>query len=89
MRFVVLCVLMSCFTLNVQAQSEIDSIGAAIQNYIDGTSLNDPELILSAFYEEADLFLSREGYEIWLMPVKEYASRFEQGERGQLNGRTG
>ena len=71
------------------AQSEVDLIGEAIQKYLDGTSYNDSELILSAFYDDAFLFLSKEGQEIWLMPVKEYASRFDQGERGKHTGRTG
>jgi len=75
--------------LSVQAQSEVDQISAAIQRYIDGTSYNDPELIMSAFYEDADMFLSREGHEIWLMPVREYASRFGNAEKGEHNGRTG
>ena len=89
MKYLLFCVFCILFTNVSFAQSDIDQIEAAIQRYIDGTSYNDPEQILSAFYEEADLFLSREGYEIWLMPVQEYAGRFEQGERGQHNGRTG
>ena len=73
----------------VQAQSEVQQIGDTIQRYIDGTSLNDSELIRSAFYDDADLFLSKEGHEIWLMPIDEYASGFDRGERGQPNGRIG
>lgn len=71
------------------AQPESDLIREAIQKYIDGTSLNDPDLIEEAFYEEAFLFLSMEGQEIFLEPIADYAGRFNRGERGQPNGRTG
>lgn len=74
---------------SLMAQSEEDLIGAVLQKYIDGTSQNDPALIMEAFYEGAHLFLSKEGQEIWLMPVQEYASGFTRGERGKPNGRTG
>ena len=84
--FFVLCV--SIFT-PVHAQSDLDLIGAAIQKYIDGTSFNDPDLIQEAFYEEAFLFLSKEGEEIWLMPMTEYAGGFNRGARGEPNGRLG
>lgn len=72
-----------------QAQSEKDHISAALQKYIDGTSLNNPELISEAFYDDAYLFLSKEGEEIWLVPVDEYAGFFNKGDKGQPNGRTG
>ena len=88
-KIVLLCILVFLIAIPSNAQSEVDQIGATIQRYIDGTSYNDPELIMSAFYEDADMFLSREGHEIWLMPVKEYASRFGNAEKGEHNGRTG
>ena len=69
--------------------AEEDQIRAALKKYIDGTSLNDSALIADAFYEDAFLFLSKEGQEIWLMPVSDYAGGFDRGERGKPNGRTG
>lgn len=87
-RFLTFLVLCLC-AHSVQAQPEVNQITAAVQRYIDGTSLNDSTLILSAFYEDAHLFLSREGQDIWLMPVQEYASGFDRAKRGQPNGRTG
>ncbi|MFK7847068.1 MAG: nuclear transport factor 2 family protein [Rhodothermales bacterium] len=72
-----------------QAQSEKDLIKTAIQKYIDGTSLNNPELISEAFYDDAYLFLSKEGEEIWLVPVEDYAGFFNKGDKGKPNGRTG
>lgn len=89
MKIFSLCLLLVFFALPAYAQSEVVEIKETIQRYIDGTSTNDPELILSAFYEDADLFLSKEGQEIFLMSIKEYAGGFNRGERGQPNGRVG
>ncbi len=89
MRVLALFVLILFTATHVAAQSEIEQIGASIQKYIDGTSLNDPDLISEAFYEEAFLFLSKEGHDIWLVPIAEYAAGFNRGERGTPNGRTG
>jgi len=72
-----------------KAKAEEDGIRAAIQRYIEGTSYNKPELIESAFYEEADLFLSHKDREIWIVPVAEYAGLFKNRERGTFNGRKG
>ena len=84
-----LFLMLVCLTPAAKAQTDIDSIGAAIQKYIDGTSYNDPDLIQEAFYEDAFLFLSKEGQEIWLMPIEDYAGGFKRGERGKPNGRIG
>ncbi len=71
------------------AQSEEESIKITIQKYIEGTSYNNPELIKEAFYEEAPLFLSHKDKEIWIVPIKEYASWYEKKEKGKFNGRKG
>lgn len=89
MRFLCLTFILLISTTCAMAQSQKDQIGAALQKYIDGTSLNNPELISAAFYEEAYLFLSKEGQEIFLMPVHEYADLFNRGEKGKPNGRQG
>ena len=89
MKILYLSLLLSFIVQPSFSQSEVDLIGEAVQQYIDGTSMNDSELIKAAFYEDAFLFLSREGQEIFLMPIQEYASRFDRGERGQPNGRLG
>ena len=68
------------------ASSEIE---AALKNYIAGTALNDPELTLSAFYPEADLFLSHPERPLWIVPIQDYAERLGRGVKGESNGRTG
>lgn len=89
MKLISLTLLLFIHVQCAKAQSEKDLIGAALQKYIDGTSQNNPDLIAEAFYEGAYLFLSKEGQEIFLMPVQEYADLFNRGERGKPNGRLG
>jgi len=64
-------------------------IRATLGRYLKGSSYNDPELIASAFYDDADLFLSHPEKEIFLMTVAEYSAIFANRERGEFNGRTG
>ncbi|PWL39723.1 hypothetical protein DKG77_02525 [Flagellimonas aquimarina] len=76
-------------TLSLFAQSEEEAIRQTLQNYIDGSSYNNQELIQSAFYENADLFLSKKDQELWILSPQEYASLFKNREKGKFNGRNG
>lgn len=69
--------------------AEDAKIRAAIQAYLHGTSYNDPELVLTAFYEEADLFLSHPERELYILPIQEYLGFFANKEKGKSNGREG
>lgn len=71
------------------AQSEEAAIRETLQNYIDGSSYNNPELITSAFYEDADLFLSKKDQELWVLSPEEYSNLFKNREKGKFNGRIG
>lgn len=75
--------------LSLCAQSEEEAIRQTLQNYIDGSSYNNQELIQSAFYEDADLFLSKKDQELWVLSPKEYANLFKNREQGKFNGRNG
>lgn len=77
------------FTAIVSAQSEMEEIQKTLMNYINGSSYNDAKMIQSAFYEEADLFLSKKDQEIWLLSPKEYADLFQNRTKGEFNGREG
>ena len=70
-------------------QSEDDNIRATIQRYLDGTSYNRPDVTESAFYEEAELFLSHPEREIWIVPIAEYVGWLANREEGTFNGREG
>lgn len=58
-----------------------------LENYITGTSYNEPDLIERAFAKDAQLLLSKENQEMWLVSPHEYASWFKS--KGQFNGRVG
>lgn len=76
-------------SLSLSAQSEEEAIKQTLQNYIDGSSYNNQELIQSAFYKGADLFLSKKDQELWVLSPEEYANLFKNREQGKFNGRVG
>ncbi|UII81428.1 nuclear transport factor 2 family protein [Flagellimonas sp. CMM7] len=76
-------------SLFLSAQSEEEAIKQTLQNYIDGSSYNNQELIQSAFYEGAELFLSKKDQELWVLSPEEYANLFKNREQGKFNGRNG
>ncbi|MEM6866450.1 MAG: nuclear transport factor 2 family protein, partial [Bacteroidota bacterium] len=76
-------------TFSLLSQSEEGKIRETLQSYLEGSSYNNPERIQSAFYEEADLFLSKKDQELWVLSPKEYAALFQNREKGEFNGREG
>lgn len=76
-------------TFSLCAQTEEEAIRQTLQNYIDGSSYSNQELIQSAFYENADLFLSKKDQELWVLSPEEYANLFKNREQGKFNGRNG
>ncbi|MEM8999068.1 MAG: nuclear transport factor 2 family protein [Bacteroidota bacterium] len=77
------------FSILSMAQSEHNTIRETLQRYLDGSSHNDTALIESAFYDDADLYLSKEGQEIWILSPKAYADLFKNRTKGEFNGREG
>ena len=81
MRKVVFITFVFITTLT-SAQTEMEAIQHTLLNYLNGSSYNDPDLIQSAFYEEADLFLSKKDQELWVLNPKEYADLFQNRTKG-------
>ena len=77
------------FTVLCSAQTEVQAIQKTLMAYINGSAYNDGELIQSAFYAEADLFLSKEGQELYILNPKSYADLFANRAKGEFNGREG
>nr|WP_299382422.1 nuclear transport factor 2 family protein [Allomuricauda sp.] len=77
------------FAFTISAQSDEEAIRHTLNNYLEGSSHSDPERITSAFYAEADLFLSKKDQELWVLTPQEYADLFKNRERGKFNGRYG
>lgn len=82
-----LFLLLTFISFNCFGQSEEDFIRKTLTNYLEGSAYNDPEKIVSAFYEDANLYLSKENQEIWTLKPREYASLFEMATKGEFNGR--
>jgi putative intracellular protease/amidase len=84
--FAILITLLSNLSFSQSEQSLIEN---CIQNYIEGTSYNQPDSISKAFYPEANLFLSHKDKPLWIVPATEYVSWFQKGNKGEFNGRIG
>lgn len=76
-------------SLFVNAQTEEEKVKKCIENYLYGTSYNQPDSIAKAFYTEANLFLSHKEKPLWIVPIAEYSQWFKKGEQGKFNGRLG
>ncbi len=84
-----LTITFALFVTICAAQSEVDQIQETLLKYLKGSSYNDTEMIQAAFYEEADMFLTKKDQEIWVLSPKEYAALFEKRTKGEFNGREG
>lgn len=84
------CIALALFAqVIVVAQTEEEAIREALQQYIDGSSYNDPEKIVAPFYEDARMFLSKKDQPIWILSPAAYADLFKKREKGKFNGRVG
>lgn len=89
MKTIYLTFCMVLVSITVLGQTEEEAIRSALQDYIDGSAYSDPEKIAKPFYEEARMFLHKEGQPIYLLSVPEYCALFENREKGKFNGRVG
>lgn len=76
-------------SISVYSQTEEDLINVTLLNYIEGTSYSQTERIEKAFYPEANLYLENKEKELWVVPIDQYTSWFDNGKQGQFNGRIG
>ena len=76
-------------SLNLNAQSETSEIKTTIENYINGTSYNQMELINKAFHDSTNLYLDTKTKGLRIIPIATYKSWFKNGTPGKFNGRIG
>ncbi|MFK7812933.1 MAG: nuclear transport factor 2 family protein [Maribacter sp.] len=76
-------------TISIFSQTEEQQIEETLNRYIQGSSYNYPKLIESAFYDDAQMFLSKKDQELWILSPKEYGDLFKKREKGKFNGRYG
>lgn len=74
---------------NVDTASETERITITLNNYFQGTSFNQPEVIAQAFNKDANLYLEKADIPNWIVPAKEYIQWFKGENQGQYNGRIG
>jgi len=81
--FAVIALLIFKFSVG---QSETSLIEKSLQNYMDGSSFNNIEMLESAFTKNATLYLTSRG-EFKVFTPKEYSAFFKNREQGKFNGR--
>lgn len=69
------------------SQSEASLIEKTLKKYMDGSSYNKPEMLLSAFTEDATLYLTGRDGMFKLYSPKEYVGFFKNAKIGEFNGR--
>lgn len=75
-------------TFFATAQTEHVQVTQTLQNYIDGSSYNKLDVLESAFFEDATLYLTmKDGFKV--LSPKTYVGFFKNGEYGKFNGREG
>ena len=68
------------------AQSECANVETVLKKYMEGSSYNKPEMLESAFTENATLYLTgKDGFKLYT--PKEYVAFFMNSEVGEFNGR--
>lgn len=82
------CLMIMSFC-SVAYGTDHQQIEQTLSNYIEGSSFNRTEQIKSAFYRDANLYLSKKEKDIWVVPSNEYATWFENNTRDEFNGRIG
>jgi len=71
------------------AQTEHALVEKTLQNYINGSSYNQLEMLASAFTDNATLYLTGRDGSFKRYTPQEYAGFFKNGEKGKFNGRDG
>ncbi len=88
MRSIVISCLFTAFSLCIlSGQTDMEKVEATINRFIEGTVYNYPEIIESAFYPEAEMYLYNTADTILRLSPKEYAAYYDNGRRGQENAR--
>ncbi|GAB5524233.1 MAG: hypothetical protein Roseis2KO_21050 [Roseivirga sp.] len=86
-RLFLLILLFSSPLSGLQAQSDQDQIRAVLGNFIEGTSFNYPEKVLSAFYPNTPMFLYNRADTVLIMSSERYASLYGRKAPGTPNAR--
>lgn len=73
----------------IAQQNDYELITQTLNDYIEGTSYSNQNLIKRAFEKNAELLLENKETEVWRITADEYASWFKPENIGVSNGRIG
>ncbi|MEM7549550.1 MAG: PQQ-dependent sugar dehydrogenase [Bacteroidota bacterium] len=76
-------------SLHLKGQSDHERIRTVLNGFIEGTSFNYPEKIISSFYPETQMFLHNDADTILIMSAEKYASLYTRKKPGTPNWRYG
>lgn len=76
-------------SLSVSGQSDQDLIKETLYNFIDGTTYNYPDSIISAFHPGTSMFLYNGSDTVWSVTSEQYASWYSRKAPGTKNNRYG
>ncbi len=83
---IILLVLCTFAFLNINAQTEYESITATLNDYIEGTANGEPDRISRAFHPELNLYtIANDSLRTWA--GKDYISNFTEGKKNNRLGR--
>ncbi len=86
MRYLIFLLFLSFVSL--RAQSDHEQVVAAVNDYLEGTSYNRPDLLERAFHPEISMYFSKNN-ELWMPSREQYIGFFSKAEPGTFSGRKG
>ncbi len=84
-----LFVMLLCAAMQTYGAEERQEVSQALQLYIHGTANTQPQKVAEAFYENADLLLTKVKQPVWRVSAKEYVSWYSKAKVGTKTGRQG
>jgi putative intracellular protease/amidase len=84
-----LFVMLLCAAMQTYGAEEMEEVSKALQLYIHGTANTQPQKVAEAFYENADLLLTKVKQPVWRVSAKEYVSWYSKAKVGTKTGRQG
>jgi len=74
-------------SFSIKAQTEEEAVRARAMDYIEGTSLGQPERLKEAFHEGAALYGVNGDGSLRMIPIAQYIGYFPKGEKNDRKGK--
>lgn len=86
-RFLLFTIVVFLFSTSLKAQDDQDLIRSVLNEFIEGTSFNYPDKILSAFHPGTPMFLHNDADTLMVFSSDQYASFYSRKAPGTRNQR--